>query len=417
MWWLILLMSILAIGVLAFIWLHRRSYSADRKVLNIEIAKQQLTDLKLQHESGIIDDTRFNQAYTELLFSLDENIRQTESETGKNNTIKQGSRGIVLVIIVLFFLTVVPVIYYQIGDPVAANQASMQTSTNREIRTVAGHNESYEVMAGRLETRLANRPDDADGWYLLGRTYMVMENYPRAVLALQKVYEMQPNDIEVLISYADAIAMLNDGRVVDKAMTLAQKAQQMRADEPTAAWLLAMGYEQRGNYEQAVQNWKQVVGLLSTDPLRQQEAKQRLKQARASLQQPLQVTRELPISASTPVTGSVAVVIDLAKNLTQQVTVDDTVFVFARAANGPHQPLAVYRLKAGSLPATITLDDSMAMSPMNKLSDYQQIYVSARISRSGNAMAQAGDLQGNSPLLEPDKLTKPVNITIDTQLK
>ncbi len=417
MWWLILLMSILAIGVLAFIWLHRRNNSADRKVLNIEIAKQQLADLKKQHASGKIDDVIFNQAYTELLLSLDEDIRQTKYQTDENSISKPGSRGVVLVVMSVFFLAAVPMLYYQIGDPLAVEQVSRQTVPNHQTQAIEGHNESYEVMAARLEARLASQPDDAKSWYLLGRTYMVMKNYPRAVLAMQKVYEMHPNDIEVLISYADAIAMLNDGRVVDKAMTLAQKAQQISTDEPTAAWLLAMGYEQRGNYEQAVQNWQRVVSQLSTDPLRQQEAKQRLEQARASLKQPLQVTRELPVSASTPATGSVTVVIDLAKNLTQQVTVDDTVFVFARAANGPRQPLAVYRLKAGSLPATITLDDSMAMSPMNKLSDHQQIYVSARISRSGNAMAQAGDLQGNSPLLELDKLTKPVNITINTQLK
>nr|NIQ09032.1 c-type cytochrome biogenesis protein CcmI [Gammaproteobacteria bacterium]NIR67833.1 c-type cytochrome biogenesis protein CcmI [candidate division Zixibacteria bacterium]NIR95310.1 c-type cytochrome biogenesis protein CcmI [Gammaproteobacteria bacterium]NIS49058.1 c-type cytochrome biogenesis protein CcmI [candidate division Zixibacteria bacterium]NIU17144.1 c-type cytochrome biogenesis protein CcmI [candidate division Zixibacteria bacterium] len=247
MWLIILAMSSLAIGMLAFIWQHRRSNNTvDREALNIRIAKQQLADLKKQHANGKIDDVIFNQAYTELLLSLNEDIHERKYQTDENSVSRPGSRGVVLVITSIFFLATVPVLYYQIGDPLAAKQISGQTVSEQQIQTLEGHNESYEVMAGRLEARLANRPDDARSWYLLGRTYMVMKNYPRAVLALQKVYEMHPDDVEVLISYADAIAMLHDGRVVDKAMSLAKKAQQIKTDEPTAAWLIAMGYEQRG---------------------------------------------------------------------------------------------------------------------------------------------------------------------------
>ena len=93
--------------------------------------------------------------------------------------------------------------------------------------------------------------------------------------------------------------------------------------------------------------------------------------------------------------------ITLAPALAAKVSPDDVVFVFARALDGgPKAPLAIQRLQVKNLPLDITLDDSMAMSPAMSLSTQKQVVVGARISKSGSAMAQPGDLQGLSPTVD-----------------
>ena len=104
--------------------------------------------------------------------------------------------------------------------------------------------------------------------------------------------------------------------------------------------------------------------------------------------------RAVPATASgaAKITGTVK----LNPALTAKAAATDTVFIFARAAQGPRMPLAIVRKQVKDLPFTFTLDDSMAMNPDMKLSNFKQVVVGARVSKSGNAMPQSGDLQGQS---------------------
>jgi cytochrome c-type biogenesis protein CcmH len=103
--------------------------------------------------------------------------------------------------------------------------------------------------------------------------------------------------------------------------------------------------------------------------------------------------------AATPAAASNATVsgtVTLSAALAKQAQPDDTVFVFARAAEGSRMPLAILRKQVKDLPITFTLNDSMAMSPASALSTASKVIVGARVSKSGNAMPQAGDLSGQS---------------------
>jgi cytochrome c-type biogenesis protein CcmH len=118
----------------------------------------------------------------------------------------------------------------------------------------------------------------------------------------------------------------------------------------------------------------------------------------------------LSAQASEVISGHVV----LSPELADKVEPNDTVFIFARAVNGPRMPLAAVRARVLDLPLEFRLDDSMAMAPMARLSGYPQVVVIARISASGGAQAASGDLEGDSGVIAPG--TQDLEIVIDRQL-
>jgi cytochrome c-type biogenesis protein CcmH len=107
------------------------------------------------------------------------------------------------------------------------------------------------------------------------------------------------------------------------------------------------------------------------------------------------------------------VTIDISQNLKSKAQPDQVVFVFAKAVRGPRAPLAAVRAQVKDLPMTVTLDDSMAIAPMFRLSNFSDVKVSARVSQNGQAIKQSGDLEGLSPNIKLGKNNKPITIIID----
>jgi cytochrome c-type biogenesis protein CcmH len=102
-------------------------------------------------------------------------------------------------------------------------------------------------------------------------------------------------------------------------------------------------------------------------------------------------------AGGTSVSGSVSVDAGIASKVDRAAAL----FIFARAVNGPRMPLAVIRGTAAELPRDFTLDDSLAMAPTMKISGAEAVRIEARISRSGNALPQSGDLVGVSDVVKP----------------
>ena len=128
------------------------------------------------------------------------------------------------------------------------------------------------------------------------------------------------------------------------------------------------------------------------------------------------VDRAEPAAANTggkaATTTGITVLVTLDSRLTGNAGAEDTVFVFARAVEGPPMPLAVVRKQVKDLPFRVTLDDSQAMMPAMTLSRFPKVIIGARISKSGDATTQSGDLQGISDAVATDT-DEPVSIVID----
>lgn len=254
--------------------------------------------------------------------------------------------------------------------------------------------------AGIAELLASTTHDDADAgtWRRLGQALTRARRYEEALAALEHALVLAPDDPDLLVDSADLRAATHERRFDDIARSRLQRALALAPGNPKALWLLGSAALQAGQRDTAADLWQTLLGIL---PPGSGDA--------AIIRANLRDLGETAATGGREIRGHVA----LAPSLAASVAPDDTLFVFARAVEGPAMPLAVIRRRAADLPLDFTLDDSMAMQPGHSLSSASRVVLGARISRSGEAVARSGDLEGfSSPV--PTASPPRVNILIDT---
>ena len=279
------------------------------------------------------------------------------------------------------------------------------------------------AMVDRLAERLKSRPDDADGWHMLGRSYATLGKHGQAIGAFETALRMNPDDPTLLAELAYSAAITNrrvaGGR---SAAELLQRALQLDPRNPKALALAGTLSLDRKDYQGAAQYWEQLARVEPPDSAFGKQIQLSIAQARelAGAQAallpanvvpaPLGATTMVGLSATSGADSrdnnnansathaTVSGTVTLAPALQRRAAPDDTVFVYARAAaKGARMPLAVLKKRVKDLPLRFTLDDSLSMGPNARLSSASRVVVGARISKSGSAAAQSGDLQGQLP--------------------
>lgn len=278
-----------------------------------------------------------------------------------------------------------------------------------------------DEMVQRLATKLKEKPDDPAGWSMLARAYSAQGKIDQALPAYKRVWELRPKDAQAMVDYADALAVVNNRSLDGEPEQLVMQAVQIDPVNVKALSLAGTVAFNKSQYPQAVNFWERAVqaadpktGFAEQLQGALSEARKRAglpdvkpqPQALTNLASAASVTTASApatdaASAAAAVGAAVSGRVVLKAALKDKVSPDDTVFIFARAATGPRMPLAILRKKASDLPLAFSLDDSMAMSPATRLSTASQLVVGARISKSGNAMPQPGDLQGFSATVAP----------------
>ncbi len=276
-----------------------------------------------------------------------------------------------------------------------------------------------EAMVDKLRERLQKEPENAEGWVMLGRSYNVLGRQADAVPAYRKAIALVPDDAGLLADLADALAVTHDRQIAGEPMRYVEQALKIDPNQPKALSLAGTEAFLRGDFKAASTLWERILASQPPDSPMAQQVRESINEARQRGGLPLLAAAELPKggAASTAPAPTAAVkaapagapsqpaaageakvagTVSLAPALAAKASPEDTVFVFARAAEGPRMPLAILRKQVKDLPITFTLDDSTAMSPAMKLSNFPQVIVGARVSKSGNAMPQPGDLQGLS---------------------
>ena len=348
------------------------------------------------------------EAVEELRQEAAEQLLDTEESAA---TVVAGSRRVAVLPLALVFLAG----FAALGYATAGSWRTVELIELSKRDPVAAEQRGIAEMVAGLEQRLQNQPDDTEGWAMLGRSYAALGRHAEAVAAWSKANALsqaapQP---DWLVAEGEARAMVAEPRDLAASRSYFERALAADAQHPRALLYLGLAAAQAGDYEAALEAWLKLRAQ-ELPPEIATLLDQRLPQL-AQL-----AGRELPppsVADAPGVNTDLQVVLDvsLAAALRSQLTPDMTLFVFARAESGPQMPLAVRRIAAPQLPLQVTLDDSLAMTPALRLSQFQRWTFVARLSRSGSAEAASGDIEGRV-VAGRDQVGEPLQLVMDRVL-
>jgi cytochrome c-type biogenesis protein CcmH len=299
-------------------------------------------------------------------------------------------------------------IYLAFGDP-----------SSLRVRPAAAKLDDAQIVAmvENLAAKVRERPDDARGWALLARSMAALGRFDESAQAYDHLVGLVPNDAQAFADYADALAMARGRSLGGKPQELLRRALAIDPRNAKALALAGTAAMDAGDFPAAAGYWRSLAAEMppgSDDEHQVLSILDEVNARAAAAGRPLPTSPPLARAAASPAAAKVAGSVRIAPALAGKASAGDTLFVFARAEGGSRMPLAVLRTNAGALPLDFSLDDSMAMSPMAKLSLASAVRIEARVSRSGGATPQAGDLVGTSDVVKPG--ASGVKIVIDKVL-
>jgi len=379
-----------------------RAAAESQRAANISIFRDQAGELERDLHSGALGPGEFTQARAELEQRLLDELQITPQPAPIE--LRSARRAAWTVAIALPVCAAL--LYLYLGNPGALTAPKHAAPDASSITA-----EQFREMTAKLASRLEKQPNDAIGWMMLGRAYKALERYSDAVHALQQAEKLEPRNPDVLVEYAEALA-LERGRTLEGEPTrLLERALQIAPDNEKALTLAGAAAFGRNDYSSAVRYWQRLVAKLPADSELAHALSTGIAEAKA------RAAGKTAAASSAAQGGSgtsktVRGTVQLSPAFAAQVSPEDTLFVFARAAEGPRMPLAVLKRQVKDLPLAFELNDSMAMTPGLELSSFPRVVIGARISKSGSPLPKAGDLQGQSQVVAPG--AKGVLVTIDS---
>ena len=309
-------------------------------------------------------------------------------------------------------------IYGFLGNMLALDPANLQAKTDAEP-TPAEIEAMVSGFAARLEAVPANQSADPKAWEMLARSYAAMQKFPEANKAYKRAVELNPGNAQIMADHADVLAMLQGQSMVGEPTKLFERALVIDPNNLKALALAGSAAFEKKDFAKAVAFWSKAQGIAPPGSDFAKGLASSVAEAQAASGAPSSAAPPGPSataaapsaapavavvaakSAPTPTAAPANIqgVVSLSTTLKGKVAPEDTVFIFARAApapNSPRMPLAILKRKVSELPITFTLDDSTAMADELKLSKFELVVVGARVSKSGNALPQSGDLIGQS---------------------
>ena len=347
----------------------------ERSALNVKITKERIAELEVELEQNTISQAEYEQTREELEQALLYDVEQEPDNATKVNN--QPNSRFTYIAIIFTVPLLATSLYLYLGEPNLIEGSKKQTANAQGQGTQNGTAAlpSMDELIDKLAARLKTNPDNAEGWFMLARSLMSMKRYEEAVVALEKTNKLIPNNPVVMLRYADALTMTNGGRISGKSFELIKKAVALKPDDPTGLWLAGMGYAEQGEYKKAISYWNILLALLKDDKsINEVQGLIRRAKKKAGISVAESVA-PLINSADKKAITSLKVNVTIDSRQLKKVSMDDAVFVFAKAVNGPPMPLAVARRKVKDLPLQVTLDDTMAMIPSMSMKRYEEAVV------------------------------------------
>lgn len=383
---LALVMVLVVAGLLLWVLLRQREVpsSASQAKANASVYKAQILDLDREHESGHISGAEWQQSRDEL------SVRLLEDTSAVDDPVAKKEKPALWTAVVLAIALPVSAMgmYMWLGEPEALNPLALKSNDKVDQQELS-------KMADNLAKKLEEKPDNLQGWVMLGRTYRSLEKFEASLKAYDRALKLTADD-DLRIERVEVLAMQRQGNFEGEPWDIILDILQKDPQHYAALLMAGSASYAHEKYADALSYWQKARKPLASD----NPDVPGLDEAIASVQQKLGITpnavasqsfKPMPSNAALSVSGRVT----LSANLKGKTQPSDAVFIYATPANGERMPLAIYKTTVANLPLSFTLDDSTAMSPERKLSGAGEVFVKVRVSKSGNAMPQSGDLLGS----------------------
>jgi len=375
--------------------LRRRTTAPDSRIAaNAAIYREQLDELGAELQRGNLTQEEFARASREV-------ERRIVAEHAGGAPAQAAHRPAFAAALALGLLLPLAVIlgYLQLGNPDGLGAAPGEAA-----HTVSAA--QLDSLVERLAARLQQTPDDAEGWMLLGRSLSMLEKFERAAQAYARASQLAPRDANILTDYADALAMAHGRRLEGEPTALVKRALEIDPAHVKALALAGSAEFERGSFAAAIDYWERILKLIPPQSEFARSVSESIAEARSLAgRAPVRDDKAQTAKGSPSSSGGKAVqgIVSIEPALAAGLSPGDTVFVLARPESGSRMPLAVARTTVAALPYRFKLDDSMAMAPGNTISSHAKVVIAARVSKSGNAMPQKGDIEGISEPVAPGK--------------
>jgi cytochrome c-type biogenesis protein CcmH len=371
-----------------------------RDAVNAAVYRDQLRELEADLQAGTLAPDQHEKARQEIQARLAADLGKSEAPAEA----RRGGRGAAIALGIAVPACALAV-YLSVGNPgMLAPQAEEGAGPHGMSA------QQFEGLVERLAARMKDNPEDAEGWAMLGRSYAVMGRFGESSAAYANAAARLPKDAQLLADYADSLAMAQGRTLQGEPEKILKRALAADPNNVKALVLAGTAAFDRNDRAGAVRYWQRALAVLPAESEMAQRVRASIAEAGGSAAG-TQVAKPAQAQGSARVSG----VVKLDPKLAGKVAPDDTVFIFARAAEGPRMPLAILRRQGRDLPVQFTLDDSMAMAPEMRLSAFPRVVIGARVSKTANATASPGDLQGQSQAVQVGAAD--VAVTIDSEMR
>lgn len=418
-WCIAWAITLLVLGLLLWPLLKRQeSSNKEEGEKTLSVYRQQFAELEQDLKNAVLSDEQYQQSKRELERRLLEETGPAEAAIPERVwPVNSRAAGAALAVIIPL---AGGLLYLEWGNQQAIILPSVSLPTAQGGSDYAHQtSEGLDELSERLKKKLEQNPNDGVGWALLARSYVEIGRHADAVPIYEKAIKLIPDDSQMLVDYADALGMLHGRKLAGKPEQLIQQALKIDPNHVKALMLAGTVAFDRKEFGQAAQYWERASANLPTDAkgVVRQELLSGIAEAKGLAGGKPAMAKAVSLAATSARPGGQAAAISgtvsLAPSLVGKGAPKDTLFVFAREMNGPPMPVSIVRAMKQDLPFTFLLDDSTSPMPSRKLSDVDSVVIVARLSKSGQAMPQSGDLEGMSQPVKPG--TNNITIVIDRE--
>ncbi|MDA0237170.1 MAG: c-type cytochrome biogenesis protein CcmI [Proteobacteria bacterium] len=384
----------------------RATSSNTQSQTNLRLLRDQLKEIAEDNRVGNLSAEQYELSKIEIESRvLEEVAKEPQMTVLSGRFVKMVSILVVVLIPVSAFY-----LYSVIGSHEGQDVASFLKDQDQSFDQA-----ELESAAEKFIEHLEQNPGDTQALGMLAKTYQALNKFDDAANALERAYQLDPNDPAILVDYAEARGLAARGNLDGESNELINRALELDPNNGKGLALGGAAAFEAGSYQLAIDRWARLLKANTADEQLVQMLQAGIAEAKIRL---VQSGQEVSIEevasddlASQESSTIVSGVVRIAKDLLHQVESQDVVFIYARSVEGPPMPIAAMRIPVDQLPFSFVFDDSFSLMPNRKLSDFSEFLVGARISKSGNAIRASGDLESLNLLVRPGTS---IEITIDS---